>query len=828
MTASSPAQVLGTIGAMETLVENFPMSILDIMNGPTYTSVFMFLMDVLKMCGISFDRLAEYLIEEIFGYDTKLNLSPKSIYDSLGSLQYDEQSNFLSGLENSVKGIIMAILSSLFSCSAVPLLPNAYFDRGKDAEWFNENYAERCEIAGDGKGMYIPSSLIDYFGYLNVSPFSKAGKMFFDVEGGDKYYRKVQTSYLTEPPSDPVIQVPQCEKYVQAYIVLGPGHENWVNGASTTDEYLIKITDSIDVDLNFIISYIDTGGNSKLSTLTIKKGETESDAFFFAPTTETEIFSVLINSHEDGITIDNGEVYIYLDAYLSSDAINYWTSIGNESPNNIRWCTEADGPKEEVNILSDISSTAVYTDRYIYVENNGPIEGAKRVSSVPLVVTKDSADVIVCYDGLTPSTLYKTEDLNAFLWYIFNQSGNNPQAEVNKNMWDSRYSERLESSDLMPSRQTPEDWSNWYNYKDGTTEREFPATDTLYPILQFGEYDSELYVKFPAQTYFKPTIKGGASTATQLITPNATLYQFNWEYLQNIRIFHPRAILFGMIDALLNGALTYAAGIKVSVSMAETSTILSNAIKKYIEAEDAEVSDCYASFSNEEFDAMLEDMMLSRYGATKYGGEVNRAQTHDLESYLDNLNAVNLSSSMEGETTKIKRIITDVATTDKEEGSIDFGVNFNFGENLWQQLIWAIALPIIKSILTPQVILLFLINFQIMGLINLTDIGTIDGMAIIRLVFRKIFALVRTIISFIKDKIAELIWRLIEKELLPLLLKYHLLVIKEQIDGWLELLVAVLLCLPRFRLDKPTASIDDVDYADITDEQTTPESTTEC
>ena len=41
----STDKVLGTIGALNTLVENFPMSILDLHKGKTYTSIFDFLMD---------------------------------------------------------------------------------------------------------------------------------------------------------------------------------------------------------------------------------------------------------------------------------------------------------------------------------------------------------------------------------------------------------------------------------------------------------------------------------------------------------------------------------------------------------------------------------------------------------------------------------------------------------------------------------------------------------------------------------------------------------------------------------------------------------------
>ena len=56
---SSTAKVLGTIGALNTLIENFPMSILDLFKGKTYTSVFEFIIDVLYACGVPTNEIIE-------------------------------------------------------------------------------------------------------------------------------------------------------------------------------------------------------------------------------------------------------------------------------------------------------------------------------------------------------------------------------------------------------------------------------------------------------------------------------------------------------------------------------------------------------------------------------------------------------------------------------------------------------------------------------------------------------------------------------------------------------------------------------------------------
>ena len=159
--------------------------------------------------------------------------------------------------------------------------------------------------------------------------------------------------------------------------------------------------------------------------------------------------------------------------------------------------------------------------------------------------------------------------------------------------------------------------------------------------------------------------------------------------------------------------------IRPSINRVETDWMLSTAIKRYIEAEDAEVEDCFFRFSNEEFDNMLTDMLLSRYGVTVGGEGHISAIKHDLEDYLRQINSINLSASADGETTKITKLITDVSVTTGIEGEIDRKLAIGYDEGWWKRIIWAIALPIVKSIFTPQVILLFLINFRMMGIFSL-------------------------------------------------------------------------------------------------------------
>ena len=120
-TRTKALKVLGTIGAMETFVENFPMSLLDFMHGPEYESVFDFLIQALEEANVSLYDIAAYIIKKIFGFDVKdFARNPEAVYDAIASFDINEQSKFINLLETSVKYIILALLAGIFSCSAIP------------------------------------------------------------------------------------------------------------------------------------------------------------------------------------------------------------------------------------------------------------------------------------------------------------------------------------------------------------------------------------------------------------------------------------------------------------------------------------------------------------------------------------------------------------------------------------------------------------------------------------------------------------------------------------------------------------------------------------
>jgi hypothetical protein len=768
---SSTSQVLGTIGALNTLIENFPMSIFDLSRGKTYTSSFEFLMDVLYACGVNTNDIISFLLEEIYSINMNIEGGLEEMKVNLAQIDSTkiEQSVFLQTLEEGIKEILKVLLSSIYGCTAIPVLPDYAMDI------FNTN------------SLPIPAKLIDPMGMLEITPTSLDGRVYYDIAGGDVYYQKVknETSFNTFSFKREVnfINVP-------------------INIKIVDNKLLFEINEELPENIILNIEYISNDNLFNYSTL-IEIGENESKD-------KLDISNITTIKK---ITINNslGNTVI---------ASNYWCYIP-EVEHNIFNSTINWGYSKENSLLLSVENNESYEYKPL---NEVPedVSKFKRYNNVPDEVKDNDPDFIVVYTGETPNNLYKSNDMNAFIWYSLVKSNTITQLEKNYTMWDSR----LSAKKLGIQRNNENDWNNWYKSKS-TKDEEFEFTgkttdsSALFPILQLEKDSYNLYglkVSFPTQKYYKPKYRKD-STKNPNLCFNSTIYSFNNDYLNNIMILKPKIMLSGLVNYMLGFTLSTLKSVDINFTKKMIESKLSTAIKNIIEVDDMEIEDCYTTFSNEEFDKMLEEMLLSRYTSTHYGGEVNKIKEHNIEYYMALIDSFNSSTTKEESMTKITRLVNEILVTPGNEGSINYGIEASVDNNLLQKLIWAITMPIMESLFTPQVMLLMVINMSLMGIVKLEDFANNDMGKIMNLLLNKILGLTKSIVRFIKDKIIELLLKLFLQKVAPLLTKAAAALAKEKLDNWLLLLTLALKYLPKFSFSKGhlknLSNIDDVDYADI-------------
>lgn len=444
-------------------------------------------------------------------------------------------------------------------------------------------------------------------------------------------------------------------------------------------------------------------------------------------------------------------------------------------------------------------------------------------------------------DSISTAELYKTGDLNAFIWYVLNRGMNQPQSEKNKMMWDSRR-QAEKNGDETYIRNTPEQWNQWINSKTVADKQYFflgglegiysgcyanslaKETDRadgketidlpLHPILQLGTTGgSTLTALFPSQTYYS------------LYRRNKSLYRFNSDYMNSIRILSPQVILTNMLEELLGGNITVSLEINDGWLMQIIEEKVQNALVKAMEVDDMTVSDCFYSFSNEDYEDMVRNYEMKKYKGVALNSDTSGALQISDNYGLDALNEINSMATSEGTVTTIKRTVYDVALLPSEDSSVSstsIGANTQWIINI----IMSMIKPIIRAIVSPQVMLLFAINFKIMGLINLEDGDIVSK--VFNLVLKKIMAIVLELVEFIKDKIVEFLFNLFEEKVTPLATQCAALIATEQLEDWQIFLAEALACLPSFDFSsqRVLGQIDEVNYADIVKTQGIPESDT--
>ena len=659
--ANKSAQVLGRISSIQTLIENFPMGILDAYGGKTYSSIADFVVDALKQVGVDDRVIIQKLIELIFGVanvneiygrvseytykkiknpteeqieqaegpwviTTASYLDPDYVYTEENGIKtyYQKKapyvseelnSEFLVGLEDSCKNIIMNILTAIFSCSINPEIKNTVMDIDPNGDL---DYVS--------SGFTVPLNLIDPYGLLNYCPSNEVGKNFYNVD-----------------------------------------------------------------------------------------------------------------------------------------------------------------------------------------------------------------------DDLTVNTLYKSQDLNAFIWYVMNRGISTIQVEKNKMMWDSRV---FDSSTSSPKRQDVSSWNYWLNSKTGEHGVLVPSGLTLqnvmdihdegmcmmmnlHPIMQLERYDNvsnfnnrKLFVKLSSQTYYSPKINNVKDF-------NKTIFDFNKDYLENIRIFVPRIILSNLIEVLIHGKISILDSILKSDKDNIIDQKLDSIINGVLEETDSVVSDCYYSFSNDDYIEMMQKAELDRYSATYTGGDKSAAMKYSKDELIDRLDSINSMATMNEKITEITKTVYDIAQIPSNDATVKGtdGTIASANSQWLNRIVGAIMKPLVKALLTPQVMLLFVINFETAGLIKVD--GDFDSL--MEILFKKILSIFVALSRFIRDKIIEFLLKLFKQSIQPMLAQWSAIIVTEEINDWIRLLTEAMSCIPRFSLGgNELTEIDNVNYADIVKEQDIPESSQEC
>ena len=289
-----------------------------------------------------------------------------------------------------------------------------------------------------------------------------------------------------------------------------------------------------------------------------------------------------------------------------------------------------------------------------------------------------------------------------------------------------------------------------------------------------------------------------------------TLVEFNTDYVMSLKLFDSKVVAAQLLDSLM-GLLN------IDLNLTYKQMLIKNEVKKMVqmivETDDTVVSDCFFTFTNDDYNAMLEKAELNRAKLFSINGEQNTTTTIDPKEILRSLNELDDSAIQSGDTTVIEHALTEISgnitTMNAMEGdAINFGARMNFIENLMNNLAYVIT----SAVLSPKVYLLILINLEILGKDTNFNLEGFIGQ------FKQLIA---SLIRTIRDQLIKYLVNELMKILGNISTEIAVKIGIEQAQYYYRLMKKIIDCFKR----KGTTldfTIDSVEHADIITEEQTP------
>lgn len=325
--------------------------------------------------------------------------------------------------------------------------------------------------------------------------------------------------------------------------------------------------------------------------------------------------------------------------------------------------------------------------------------------------------------------------------------------------------------------------------------KEGAGANDKYTIFQVGEKDDDcsLYIDKDTGDYFlastkSPSVRDGDYTKHLVRCYNGlTVYEFNYDFVMGMQLFSPKVVCAKLLEAA-NGTSSFSVGANKTKDQSDydyfgNKQSVIEIVRKIIESEGTELSDCFFSFDNSDYARMMEEADDKRYHQQPYLNDKNG--TIDLTDAYNILNGFSdtatkheqkkvLSNAISAATAKIGNNSNVYAKEDSSK------IRLNFATNMLSQL----AAAMIDSILSPKVLLLIAVNKELMG----DDGGTFNPKDLLNAVKGLVVAAVKEVVNLIIQKLLDFILDFLG----PLAAKLTEKIATEQLNVYMQILSQLL------------------------------------
>jgi len=295
----------------------------------------------------------------------------------------------------------------------------------------------------------------------------------------------------------------------------------------------------------------------------------------------------------------------------------------------------------------------------------------------------------------------------------------------------------------------------------------------------------------------KVTVENKDEVVKNLIEcyPGLTVYEFNYDYVMGMKLFDAKVLVHTLLETVLNSNM--GVGFSVGIKQQEGTEKIKEIIKNILESDDSSVNDCYYTFDNSKYDALLAKAAEKRKGNDAFSG------------IAETLNEYDSNAELQEQIDVLHRAITQAAVTVSDGVDDVDKVNVEF--NFIFDLIEALVTSIVHAILSPKVMMLLEVNQKLMG-------GTWEKFSMEDLL-KALQELIVSIVREVRDLVAQELMKLVLKALEPIIETLGAIIIREQLEKYADIILEIVNNCPsvwlKFGNKFQDTTLDTVDYADI-------------
>ena len=404
--------------------------------------------------------------------------------------------------------------------------------------------------------------------------------------------------------------------------------------------------------------------------------------------------------------------------------------------------------------------------------------------------------------GYTQNDVWKSRDFNAFIWSVINKG---------PKKWDNRvnFYNKFNETDYKDNK---EDFFNENSVTIGniTFERKNILDCEYVPRPTNSFATNVLRVYIDKDSYYH---KHSVSADGAEIKFNKTIFEFNYDYIYSLKLFDTKTLITNIVNSLL--------GFSMTGYFSKTRSVIAGSVGSIVEqimnSEDDVITDDYFTFSNEEYNELLEKADIAYNGQYKSNNENGSLINLDNDEILDIINSIDDNAEYVPQETRIANVFKEISVTMAKNPEVSENTKFGFGIDIIHKLIKQTVTEIVMQVLSPKVMILYAINKSIMGDINYDKYKE----NYIDFILKNFKNVIVPIIKSVNNIIGELLVNLLKKKLMPLLTEFTKKIAIEQAVSYATLisnLVKTCGSAASVLLNgggELSTAIDNVNYADI-------------